>query len=415
MHHLQVATFSESLPPHAMIATASELPSLVSTLKPVPVLVVGQTPPPYGGQALMTKVFLDGNYHLISIHHIRLSFSSSMGEIGKFRLSKIFHLFTIICKIWKARFQYRTPVLYYMPAGPDVVPMLRDVILLLATRWCFQHTVFHFHAAGLSELYKRLPRGLRFLFRQAYFDPDLAIQLSEFNPPDGRTLRAKKVVVIPNGIQDHGPQHYRERPANVAEPAILFVGVLRESKGVMVLLEACKRLQEAKVPFRVRFMGQYESDLFRNEVETFLAQNNLQDKVEFLGVLKDGRKWDAYAQADLLCFPSHFESESFGNVLVEAMMFRLPVVATRWRGIPSIVVDGETGSLVPIKNPALLAEELKRYLEDAELRRSVGEQGRQRYLQNFTLESFYRNMEQSLASVMEQPPVAPKRTRRVGQ
>ncbi len=382
----------------------------VENIKPSPralsqrlasVLVVGQTPPPYGGQALMTKVFLDGNYHLLSIHHIRLSFSSSMGEVGKFRFSKITHLFTTIYKVLKARFRNRTPILYYMPAGPDVVPMLRDLVFLTATRWCFQYTVFHFHAAGLSELYERLPKVLRFFFRQAYFDPDLAIQLSEFNPPDGRTLRAKRVVVVPNGIEDYGPAHYRERPANVAEPAILFVGVLRESKGVMVLLEACKRLQEAKVPFRVRFMGQYESDLFRNEVETFLAQNNLQDKVEFLGVLKDGRKWDAYAQADLLCFPSHFESESFGNVLVEAMMLRLPVVATRWRGIPSIVVDGETGSLVPIKNPEVLAEELKRYLEDPELRRSVGEQGRQRYVENFTLNRFYERMEDALVSVSQ--------------
>ncbi len=367
----------------------------------VRILVVGQTPPPYGGQALMTKVFLDGNYQSISVHHVRISFSSHMNEVGKFRFSKITHLFTTICKVLKTRFQYHTPVLYYMPAGPDVVPMVRDLVFLMATRWCFRYTVFHFRAAGLSELYERLPKVLRFFFRQAYFDPDLAIQLSEFNPPDGRTVRAKKIVIIHNGMEDQLPSHHSEHAETVAEPVILFVGVLRESKGVMVLLEACKRLQEAKVPFRVRFMGQYESDLFRNEVETFLAQNNLQDKVEFLGVLKDGRKWDAYAQADLLCFPSHFESESFGNVLVEAMMFRLPVVATRWRGIPSIVVDGETGSLVPIKDPKTLADELERYLRDPELRRSVGEQGRQRYVENFTLNRFYENMEDALASVVQ--------------
>lgn len=349
----------------------------------------------------MTHVFVNGSYRKIEIEHVRLSFSTNMKEIGRVQFSKIIHLFTTILKVLKARFLHRSSVLYYMPAGPDVVPMVRDIIFLIAARWCFPQTVFHFRAAGLSELYERLPRILRFFFRQAYYHPELAIQLSEFNPPDGRAVRAKKVTVIPNGMEDQFLAHHRgtgTAKAN-AHPVILFVGILRESKGVMVLLEACKRLHEAQVPFRIRFMGQYESDAFRNEVEAFLDGNGLRDHVEFLGVLKDAPKWEAYAQADLLCFPSHFASESFGNVLIEAMMFQLPVVATHWRGIPSIVADGETGVLVPIKDPAALAEALARLLKDPELRRSLGERGRQRYLEHFTLDRFYRNMEDALAAV----------------
>jgi glycosyltransferase involved in cell wall biosynthesis len=54
-------------------------------------------------------------------------------------------------------------------------------------------------------------------------------------------------------------------------------------------------------------------------------------------------KWTAYRCADIFCFPTYYGPETFGNVLLEAMMFELPTVSTRWRAIPDIVVEGETG------------------------------------------------------------------------
>ena len=57
------------------------------------ILVLGQTPPPYGGQAIMIKTFLEGNYSHIKLFHIRMSFSKDMDEMGKVKIRKIFHLF----------------------------------------------------------------------------------------------------------------------------------------------------------------------------------------------------------------------------------------------------------------------------------------------------------------------------------
>jgi len=68
------------------------------------------------------------------------------------------------------------------------------------------------------------------------------------------------------------------------------------------------------------------------------------------------------------CFPTFFESETFGVVLLEAMQFSLPIVATRWRGIPSIITDGDNGFLVDPKDPIGLSEKLETLLRDPAMR-----------------------------------------------
>ena len=67
------------------------------------ILVVGQTPPPYGGQANMIKYMLDGKYELIKMYHVRMSFTKAFTERGKFALQKVPHLFAVIWNVWIAR------------------------------------------------------------------------------------------------------------------------------------------------------------------------------------------------------------------------------------------------------------------------------------------------------------------------
>ena len=80
-------------------------------------------------------------------------------------------------------------------------------------------------------------------------------------------------------------------------------------------------------------------------------------------------------------------------VLLEAMQFGLPVVATRWRGIPSVVADGVNGYLVPVRDSATLADRLARLLRDEALARRMGAAGRRAYEERFTLERFHRDLQ----------------------
>src|SRR4030095_13628037 len=121
----------------------------------------------------------------------------------------------------------------------------------------------------------------------------------------------------------------QERRGN--PPCILFAGTIRESKGVGVLLEACRRLYAEGLAFRVELMGDFQSPQFESEVRQFVVDNQLQSRVQFLGGCRGQAKWDAYARADIFCFPSFYESENLPVVIIEAMQFELPVVGRRWR------------------------------------------------------------------------------------
>jgi hypothetical protein len=105
------------------------------------VLVVGSTPPPHGGQAIMIRKLLDGAYTRVKLFHVRMAFSQGLGDMGRFRFGKILHLFRVIFSILFARLRHGTTVLYYPPAGPTRGAMYRDWAILLPTRWLFKRVV----------------------------------------------------------------------------------------------------------------------------------------------------------------------------------------------------------------------------------------------------------------------------------
>ncbi|MFK8113742.1 MAG: glycosyltransferase [Rubripirellula sp.] len=376
------------------ISSVSSTPQVASQRKEVPVrvLVVGQTPPPLVGQWIMIEKMLSGNYTDVELMHVRMAFSTQVNQIGRFSLAKSFHLIGVILRIWYARFRYGIDVLYYPPAGPNRLPVYRDIIILLMTRWIFKSVVFHFHAGGVSSLYPKLPRQVKPFFRLAYHGAEIGIRLTRRNPDDCSALKTVHDIIIPNGVDDLYDQFAKERPVN-AVPEILFVGMVCESKGVFILLDACRQLKERGMAFRLRLVGSPDSKATTSAIDKFVADHNLGDNVLISGVLSKGDKWDAFASADIFCLPTHYVSESFGLVMVEAMQFELPVVATDWRGISTIVNDKETGYLVPTHDSDAVADKLAHLIQNPELARQMGKRGRERFLADYTIEKFYENIQ----------------------
>lgn len=363
------------------------------------ILVIGQTPPPYGGQALMIKRMLEGEYKNARLYHVRMAFSKDMDDLGRINIGKLLHPFSIIFKAIYLRLRYNLQVLYYPPSGPSMLPMLRDVALLLCVRWMFKKTIFHFHAAGLSELYPKLSWHTKWLFRLAYFKPDVAVQISSHNPDDGSFVQAKTTCTIPNGIEDeYIPEESLSKPDN-AVCNVLFVGLICESKGILVLIDAIHLLKDAGVRVKVSVVGKFVSEDFKQIVLGRVAQYQLEEAIDFKGVLTGQAKHDQYLAADIFCFPTFFECESFGLVAVEAMQFKVPVILSRWRGVQSLIEDGVEGFFVPVRDAQSVANKLSKLVADPELRNRMGMKGRERYLQQYSIEKFYRRMDECFGNL----------------
>lgn len=334
----------------------------------------------------MIQMLVDGPIAGVEVHHLRMAFSSSLDQVGRFQIGKAFHLFYLIVAIYWMRFRYRIRVLYYPPTGPNRIPLIRDTLLLISTRWLFHRTVFHFQASGISELIPRLPSWQQFFIRRAMLKPDAAIQLSELTVADASFLRAKHVYIVPNAAEDYSQSISRTHAtATITEACrILYVGTVCEEKGILYLLDALAKLLKDSPKIHLDIVGGFQPSDFEEVVRTRLHAFSLNSVVTVHGQKTGNEKWKLFADADLFCFPTFYLSEGFPCVLVEAMSFSLPIISTHWRGIPSIVDEGKTGFLVQTKNSDSLALKIEKLVSDGKLRSKMGLQARLRYEREFT-------------------------------
>jgi glycosyltransferase involved in cell wall biosynthesis len=366
----------------------------------IKVLIVGPTPPPYGGQAVMIKNLLDANYPDIKFYHVRATFSKDMSEIGKFSFSKVNDLIKMILKIIFIRIKHKVGYLYYGPGGPNFIPMYRDIIMLFFTRSLFKKTIFHFHAGSTYSLYHKIPRWVRFFFRKAYFNADIGIRVTKFNPPDPSELKAKREFIVSNGIYDDYKKYsaINER-LEKKWPIILFVGNIFKEKGITELIEACHMLRNRNFYFKVNVIGRFQSTEFEMLIRHKIIHYGLVDNFCFYGVLVGNEKYKHYFNADIFCSPTYFET--FGLTIAEAMQFSLPIVSTNVGGVPELVEDGVNGFLVDKYDVQDLADKLEILLVKPDERLEMGVNSREIFLKKFTIEKFHSNMEFIFRSLIQ--------------
>lgn len=166
-------------------------------------------------------------------------------------------------------------------------------------------------------------------------------------------------------------------------PVVLFAGQFIERKGVADLLKGWSDLQSWHGQAELVLVG---DDLagegaYRREMEVLAT--GLGCPVRFVGFQKNVPEW--LKAADLVMVPSH--SEPLGNATLEAMAYGLPVIGGDVGGIPEMIVDQETGLLIPPHSPHKLAEAIDRLLSDQALLERMGRAARRRCEELFSLET----------------------------
>ncbi len=275
---------------------------------------------------------------------------------------------------------------YDRAAFPDVVAELRPDMI---------HAHFARSATAAAWDLSRA-HGVPFGFTVHSYDlwrkppPDLAdraraaatvVTVSELNADElaGRHgVDRAKLHVIPCGVD---VQAFRPGDEPTGTPRILAVARLHPVKNLGVLLRALAILRDGGVAFTCRVVGEGDE---REALESLRRELDLGDRVAFVGELTQSAVRDEWRQASVGVLSS--DTEGMPVALMEAAACGVPVAATTVGGIPELVVDGETGWLVPPRDPQALAGALRRLLADAPARRRMGRAARERAVRLLSIE-----------------------------
>ena len=187
-----------------------------------------------------------------------------------------------------------------------------------------------------------------------------------------------KLRVVYNGIDAN---LFRKREDVKKEPnSLIVVANTRDrKKGILYLLEALPLLK-GKVRLTIVDRGAPNNEYAPSLVKEY----GLKEMVTFTGHLSAEELARRYSAAEIAVTPSTYEG--FGLPAAEAMACSVPVVATTTGALPEVVKNGQTGILVPPRDPYALASTIKRLLSDEPLRRRMGAAGRERVKKYFTWE-----------------------------
>lgn len=280
---------------------------------------------------------------------------------------------------------------WYAWSGMRVLPVCRRVGVPL---------MVSFHGMDVSRLPRHFfyRRNLQKLFRKANFflvrSSSMKDDLIELGCPP------EKLLVHYGGVDiDRFEPPERRKPGK----KVLMCGRMVEKKGfdygILAFSETLKKHPQSQLA--IIGEGKLEKDL-----KKLVQDLGVEKKVDFCGRIPHDKVKEKMREANIFLSPNvtahNKDKEGIPNVIKEAMATQLPVVATYHAGVPELVVDGETGFLVPEKDTRALAEKLDYLLSSWELQNTMGQKGREVVEKKFNLIRQTRELENIYSKLLEE-------------
>lgn len=243
------------------------------------------------------------------------------------------------------------------------------------------------YRSGGTEFYPGYARMARRL--------DAFLSCSEHNASQIESYCGLRPIVLYNGVDT---ERFRQFPKDTEgarrlglspdDFVMMSVGRLVGWKGFQYGIRAMERLGDPRARYVIVGDGEY-----RETLEQEAREAGLRDRVVFAGSVVFREMPGCYSIADAVLFPTIGDDDAFPNTLCEAMACGKPAVGTRKGGIPEGIVEGETGYLVPPRDPEALAAALRRLLEEPDLRMRQGLAARRRAENEFSWDAIVKRLE----------------------
>jgi len=319
---------------------------------------------------------------------ITIRSSDTIGDIGKVNFKKIYFVIELYFKVLFSLMMFRPDKIYFT-ASIRSVAFYRD--LLLSTLWKTYKAFtsvdifYHYHTKGIDEFVSSSNKNLsltRFFLKDIYL-----ILLSPLLKDDFIKVKTfKDILYLPNGVEDNADELILEKRDYKATKHILYLSNMIRSKGYFEVLKLAINTSRDDIHFH--FAGGWQSEDDEKEFMDMILKPKLRDKVTFHGFISGEEKKALFEESHLFIFPTRYPNEAFPLSVLEAFSFGLPILSTDEGSIPYIV-DDKSGIVVHDTS------ELKQSFDIA-LQKLINHETskycRNRYIENFTLEQFEKNL-----------------------
>lgn len=349
-------------------------------------------PPPIHGAAMMGKYVHDSQVinQAFDCRYFNLTLAKNLQDIGKGGIRKLRDFIRQLRHIRQKVKTFR-PTLCYVTPNAKGGAFYKDFVIVMMLKAMGQKVVIHYHNKGVATrqdklldnfLYKRFFKGLKVILLAEPLYQDIC-----------KYVKRKDVFICPNGIPEQETTPIKTPHAGFN---ILFLSNMMKEKGVWDLVEACRILKEQGKKFHCHFVGKW-SDITEEEFHQKLQETHLENEMTAYGAKYGTEKNIFFQQANVFVLPTH--NECLPLVLMEAMGQGLACISTREGGISAIIEEGKTGYVIDKQQPVVLADKIAYLIDHPALCQAMGEAGRKKFKEEFTLERFENRMKEILQTI----------------
>lgn len=312
-------------------------------------LAVGPLPPPIGGDTVLfsrmlaSPLWSDNGIQLEIVDTSRKEPESRL--IRKLDRRDFFNACSFFLQAWRKRKKVDGLMLW----ANNRFAYTLGLLFILLFRYSHKKVIVKLFGGDFDEEYQRLPGWWRWLIKYGFAKCDHLLpetrHLCRFFR-EQLALRDEQVIHCPNFLP-FTPLPVKQKSQAEVMRAV-FVGQIRAEKGIFEILEAMR--------IEPRLSTTFYGPIFAAERKRFLQELEDLPQARYGGVLAPDHILRELASYDLLLLPSYHPGEGYPAAIVEGFFAAIPVIATQWRMLPELVIEGENGFLVQIKRPEQIAE-----------------------------------------------------------
>ena len=333
-----------------------------------------------GGAEIAVKEITDHlpNHFFCFTHRFDNSWpkKEKIGNVEVFRLGKKSSLAKIIYIFWAWRAAER---LHKEKPFEAIWAIMAAYAGFAALLFKLRHPRIHFLLTlqeGDSEAHILKRVGIFYpawtwIFKKADYIQAISNYLADFGKKYGARC---PVEVVPNGVDvdKFKIQNSKFKITDQNPKVIITTSRLVYKNGVDILIRSLSELEKLQITnYKLQILGSGPDE---QKLKTLAKELGVEDQIEFLGHVVPEKILEYLEKADI--FVRMSRSEGLGNSFLEAMAAGLPVIGTNVGGIPDFLRDGETGLFAKVDDAADCAQKIKRLMDDQDLRRLLGENGR---------------------------------------